>query len=395
MMPGMRNVLAAIVLAVTGAGLATWYLARRIEHGVFRVSPGGNDPLDLHMIDVGTESITVRAANRRAAAAASQPGIYGLQYDCGYGQVSDILSQDRKRGTVTRRFAVVQGDAPQEGDGARIDSFAYPLDPLVAQGLQWENVDVDCDGRANPAWMLPGDPSRWAILVHGKGASRGETLRVLPLLRDDGWTCLATTYRNDPECEQTGKYGFGAVEWEEVEAAVDFAVEHGATEVLLVGYSMGGGIALSSLGRSPLSHLVRGVILDAPMTNLREIVRLRSKAMRVPPPLAGRAMNRAIARSGVGWTELDYHAAWAYDALPVLLFHGDDDDVIPVALSDTFAANRANITYHRVPGAGHVRSWNTDRARYESAVRDFLAGLRRAGFVPSGLPREGGEGIRG
>ncbi|MGH2610015.1 MAG: hypothetical protein ACRDHF_13125, partial [Tepidiformaceae bacterium] len=80
-------------------------------------------------------------------------------------------------------------------------------------------------------------------------------------------------------------------------------------------------------------------------------------------------------RAGLRWEPLDYHTSFARD-LPVLLFHGDSDDTIPVALSDTFAADRENVIYHRVPGAGHVRSWNADRPRYEAAVRDFLAALR-------------------
>jgi fermentation-respiration switch protein FrsA (DUF1100 family) len=78
----------------------------------------------------------------------------------------------------------------------------------------------------------------------------------------------------------------------------------------------------------------------------------------------------------VEWTELDYHNRSDMLAVPVLLFHGDQDEVIPVELSDRFAeARRDRIHYHRVPGAGHVRSWNVDRERYESALREWLRDL--------------------
>jgi fermentation-respiration switch protein FrsA (DUF1100 family) len=57
----------------------------------------------------------------------------------------------------------------------------------------------------------------------------------------------------------------------------------------------------------------------------------------------------------------------------VLLFHGDDDTIVPIASSEAFAARRPDLVrYEKVPGATHVRAWNVDRARYEAAVREFL-----------------------
>ncbi|MEX0784514.1 MAG: alpha/beta fold hydrolase [Dehalococcoidia bacterium] len=391
----MRNIIAATILALTGASLAVWYLARRIERDVFRATPAAPEPLDLTVAAVGPESVTMRPRTAGARAAARQPGVYGLQYLEGYGQLGEILSDDAAANAIERRFELIYGQPPRPGDGARVDSFAFPLDPHVAHALEWEAVDVPSGGRSNPAWLLPGEASHWAILVHGKGARREEALRLLPLLHADGWASLTISYLNDTDCEQTGTYQFGATEWEDLETAAGFAVNRGATEILLVGYSMGGAIVLSFLARSSHAGLVRGLILDAPMTNLEEIVRIRSKRMRVPGRLLAPAMRRAVRAARLDWPHLDYHSAWNRDDLPVLLFHGDADAVIPVSLSDTFAAGRPNITYHRVPQAGHVRCWNTDRPRYESAVRDFLASLCVVPAPVSPSPRARGEGAGG
>ena len=65
---------------------------------------------------------------------------------------------------------------------------------------------------------------------------------------------------------------------------------------------------------------------------------------------------------------------------PILLFHGTADATVPVATSDALAAARPDLvkTYERVPGAGHVRSWNLAPVRYEQDVRAFLARLPAA-----------------
>jgi len=56
------------------------------------------------------------------------------------------------------------------------------------------------------------------------------------------------------------------------------------------------------------------------------------------------------------------------------VLHGDEDTLVPVADSQRLAAVRPGlVTLLRLPGAGHVESWNADRSRYQQAVRGFLA----------------------
>jgi fermentation-respiration switch protein FrsA (DUF1100 family) len=60
--------------------------------------------------------------------------------------------------------------------------------------------------------------------------------------------------------------------------------------------------------------------------------------------------------------------------LPILLFHGVEDDVVPIEGSDEFAEELPNrVTYHRVPRAGHTQSWNVDPRLYEARLARFLA----------------------
>ncbi len=54
-----------------------------------------------------------------------------------------------------------------------------------------------------PAWVVRPEGAqarasgRWAVLVHGRGARREETIRAMPPLLGQGWTCLVPSYRND------------------------------------------------------------------------------------------------------------------------------------------------------------------------------------------------------
>jgi hypothetical protein len=368
----MKALLTAVVVALASLVGATWYLSHRIHGNAFLPSPGGNEPLDLKVVSLAGGAVHLRPTNRAAAASLRQSGRFGLQYEGGYGQVSGLRAASGDN-SFQGRFEHLAGAAPAPGAAARLDSFAFVGDPGAARQLEWEPVEVDTPVGPAPAWLIPDDPVRWALFVHGKGARPEEVLRVLPVLHEAGWTSLVISYRNDPGCAEDGCYAYGASEWEDLEAAARFAVNRGARDLLLVGYSMGGAITLSFLNRSPLADSVRGLVLDSPMTDLRMLLHLRARAARIPRPLIAPATRRALRRTGLAWDQVDYHTSFAHADLPVLLFHGDRDATIPVALSDAFAAKRPNITYHRVPGAGHVRSWNTDPDRYESAVRDFLA----------------------
>jgi pimeloyl-ACP methyl ester carboxylesterase len=136
---------------------------------------------------------------------------------------------------------------------------------------------------------------------------------------------------------------------------------------------MGGGIVASFLYRSALSGQVAAVILDAPVLNLEATVDWGARDRFVPWPLKDVGKEIAGARFDIDWRELDYLRRAGELAAPVLLFHGDADEKVPVATSAKLAELRPDLVqYIRAPGAGHVRSWNVDPEAYEAAVREFL-----------------------
>jgi pimeloyl-ACP methyl ester carboxylesterase len=73
---------------------------------------------------------------------------------------------------------------------------------------------------------------------------------------------------------------------------------------------------------------------------------------------------------------MDFREAVIKSSIPTLLFHGDDDEWVPVEMSDLIAESRdTNFTYIRYENVGHVTSWNADPDNYVYQLSQFLGGL--------------------
>ncbi len=254
--------------APTGAG---WYYAESLKSGALAPDRSPSK-LDLRVAAVEDGRVTLEAtsvAENDGDWAAD--GTFGLEWPGGYGQAGAILETNGR--SVVREFVALQGGLTA-GVMARMDSFAFPADPLQGRAIAFEDVAIPSELGVLPAWLVEGDHDRWAIFVHGKGANRREALRMLPAVQGAGLTSLVITYRNDIEAPPSddGFYHYGETEWRDLEAAAQYALDHGANELVLVGYSMGGGIVMSFLDRSPLAERVQALVLDSPMLDFSATV---------------------------------------------------------------------------------------------------------------------------
>lgn len=228
-----------------------------------------------------------------------------------------------------------------------------------------------------PAWMVAGDPRRtvWLLAVHGRDGTREDFLRLLGVPARLGVTTLVLTYRNDPGAPASpdGRYHLGQTEWRDLEAAVVWARDHGATGVVAFGASMGGTIVGQFLHHSALAELVRGVVLDSPVLDWRVTVGRLVTRVRLPRRVA-RVAERAITTTGrIDLAGLDLLARADDLTVPVLLVQGTDDSLTPVEGADRLAERRADlVTYLRVDGAEHVQAWNVAPDAYEAALAAFL-----------------------
>lgn len=368
------------VLVLVFYGLGGWYFAGQIRSDGLAVthSPPGYEDV---VVAVTADAVTVRAHD----ADQDRPGdVVGLWWSGGYAQLGPATSTS---GTDQVRpvRALLWGTLPAVGARVELDGFAARLDPS-ALDLPFSEVRIATPLGEAPAWLVPGASDTWVVVAHGRGASRAEALRVLPALHRAGATVLDITYRNDEGAPQTdGLARFGQEEWPDVQAAVVYAVDHGADGVVLYGLSMGGGIDLAYLlhGTAGLDA-VRGVVLDAPTADFGATIEQAADArtlpllgLPIPDSLVSVAKWVESTRDDVSWSHVDYVAqADDLPKVPILVLHGADDERIYPATSRALAAARPDIVrLVEFADAGHVLSWNTDPARYEAEVTTFLATL--------------------
>lgn len=351
----------------------------------------------VYVRSVATDSIVLTSSDEREDTL--RPGMAGLYWETGYGILGPI---DQINGLdVTREFQVVSGELPEScvGEIAQcqpvdVEGFTYPGDP-GSVGLDHHDVVYQTPVGGMGAWEVnSGDGTVWAIHAHGWRSSRREALRSLPTYAAAGITSLVIDYRNDPDepADPSGLYRFGRSEWSDMEGAVQYAVDQGAQQIILVGYSTGAALDLAFLEQSPLAGRIDALVLDSPNVDMGETVRfaatkrtLPGTPIPVPASLTAFAMWMADLRWDVSWTEIDY-VDRAADIVhqPALVFHGKEDDRVPLEVSRRLAAQAPDlIQLVEIESAGHVTSWNVDPGRYEKVLTDFLHqhGLVRSASV--------------
>ena len=285
----------------------------------------------------------------------------------------DLIVRDSTR--VTRRFHALVGHPTR---GRAVDLGAYPFagDPRDYDGLGYETVSVHTHLGNMPAWLVTGSRDTWVVFVPGMAAGRSEALRAMPTIAALHYPMLAISYRNGPGAPPSKDrlYHLGMSEWEDLQAAIRYALTHGARRVVLYGISMGGSIIADLLDRSVLDYDVAGVILDAPVLDWDAAVQLAAHGRHVPKVLTAIAEGIVTRRIQFRWNGHEGKVRPEEFQVPVLLYHGTADATVPIAASESLAAALGGrVTFVRTPDAGHVQSWNFDPDGYGRTLRTWLS----------------------
>lgn len=365
----VRALLALTLLGMLGVAGIGWYYSGEI----LDVERPGEPTYDTEVLAVDGRTVTLEPTS-----AARRKGTQGLDAPEAYAQVGEIL--DDTADGVTREFEPISGRL-LPGDRVDVDGYAFPQDPADAFDFEVGEIIVEGPLGDQPAWYVEGDPDRWAVMVHGRAARRNECFRMLEILRTDhDFSALCVSYRNDPgaPAAPSGLYQQGAEEWRDVEPAVQYALDKGAEDLLLVGFSMGGQITANLLRQSDLADEVDGVIWDAPLLDWGPAIAAGADDRGVPGWLVPIGMQASEWRAGIDYDDLNQvRHADEFD-VPILLIHGTEDGTVPVSVANRFARARPDLVdYERFPDAGHVASWNAHRDRYTQAVNRFVTKVLR------------------
>jgi uncharacterized protein len=360
----------ALVALICVMGAVSWYFSSAVL-----VSDHSDWPEDVSVEGLAGHRIVLSRSENT-----ERPGVYGISWQGGHAILGAIVA--RGEDTVTRRLRATSGYlAP--GMNVAIGGV-YAGDPKQALGLPFADVRVPGELGRMPAWLIPGRGNIWAIVVHGINDDPRSGLRMAPTLRRVGMPTLLITYREDlgAPASPDGLHHMGETEWRDLEASVRYALSHSARRVVLAGYSMGGSIVAQFMQNSELAPQVAGLVLDAPALDWRETIKFNATEMGMPA-ISALPVEWAIgARIDVDWRELDAVQHPESFQLPVLLFHGTEDDVVPISISDEFAKELPRqVTYYRVPHAGHTEAWNVDPKLYDRRLEDFLLALDADGAV--------------
>src|SRR5262245_55889851 len=222
--------------------------------------------------------------------------------------------------------------------------------PAAAGLPQAEEVVLDtADGARVIVWHVPPRGEKPVVLYfHGNGASlrwRSERFRMLTA---DGSGLVALSYR-----------GYGGSRGPPTEAgllndaasAYAFAVvRYPAERLVLWGESLGSGVAVALAATRPVGRL----ILESPFSSAVDVGAARYWFVPV------RLLMKDQFRS-------DLHIAKV--TAPVLVLHGDRDDIVPIALGERlYAMINAPKRFVRFRGVGH----NDLGAQAVEAARQFI-----------------------
>jgi pimeloyl-ACP methyl ester carboxylesterase len=298
-------------------------------------------------------------------------GSWAIVWPGGFGKIGPLISV--RDGQVLTRFTIASGAPPDTT--SRLAGFAVDADPKTWLGVPFEEVKVPSRVGALPAWQIAGSESTWVIFVHGRAATRAEVLRMLPAYLSLRLPCLILSYRNDVGAPRVGdgSYRLGFTEWRDLEDAVRYARARGARDVVVVGCSMGGSIVSRYLRRSRERSITRAAIFDAPALDWNAMISVGARKRGVPAAATEVGKMVAVMRAGFRWDDLVQIRHAPEFHTPMLIFHGEADDVAPIEVSERFAAALPQlVSFDPYQGAGHVESWNVDPERYRKTLVNWL-----------------------
>ena len=259
----------------------------------------------------------------------------------------------------------------------------------IARGMACDPGDMDLafeewmldrpDGAILPVWEI-GDQGRsdslTAVFVHGWGHSRIDSLARIEPFRSSVDRMVLYDLRGHGDSQHClSRLGCG--EHLDLLALLE---RLGNATFLLIGHSMGAVIAMHAAiraiaNRHPVATRIAGIIAYAPYCEFHTSLRGRLAVAGYPGrPITDLAMivQRLRGVHPPGLRDADLRML----SCPMLIVHGEDDAVAPIADARRIAATAPHATLVEVAGATHVDAHRLAPESHDSAVREFVAHLK-------------------
>jgi fermentation-respiration switch protein FrsA (DUF1100 family) len=212
---------------------------------------------------------------------------------------------------------------------------SFRTTPAAAGLPDAEEIMLDTgDGDRVIVWHLPPRGDKPVVLyLHGNGASLRWRVDRFQALTADGTGLVALSYRGYGGSSGSPTEA-GLIK--DAEAAYAFTVaRYAPSRIVLWGESLGTGVAVALAAEKPVGH----VVLQSPFSSAADVG--AERYWFVPVRLLMKDQFRSDLRIGKV-------------TAPVLVLHGDQDQVVPFALGERlYGLINAPKRFVRFPGAGH------------------------------------------
>jgi fermentation-respiration switch protein FrsA (DUF1100 family) len=237
----------------------------------------------------------------------------------------------------------------------------FPVSQLVATpedvGLAYEDVYFTTTDEVRlHGWFVPAEGARHTILwFHGNAGNISHRLdNLLRMHRRLGVHVFLVDYRqygrSQGHISEQGTYLDAQAAWQTLRQR--FEVE--AQDIVLFGRSLGSAVAVDLARRVHCKAL----ILESPFTSVADMA-----ASIMPLVPIGRLLR----------IRYDSLRKIPQVTVPVLVLHGDRDEVVPFEQGRRlFAAANEPKTFYAIPGAGHNNTYVVGGAPYWRVWSDFL-----------------------
>ena len=224
------------------------------------------------------------------------------------------------------------------------------------EGLEYEDVRFETSDRVSlHSWLVPA-PSSPALLLfcHGNAGNISHRVDNVRRLHEIGLSVLIFDYRGYGLSKgRITEAGF----YLDAEAAYDTArsrAEAAGQKLVIFGRSLGGIAAVYLAASRPCA----GLILESTFTNMAAMAR-EHFPLPVPESLLRDRLNSL--------NRIDRVTA------PVLFFHGDCDDIVPMRLGqELYDATKAPKEFVTLAGAGHNDTYLIGGPEYFRKFRSFI-----------------------
>ena len=219
----------------------------------------------------------------------------------------------------------------------------------------------------------PGAPME--LMFHGyRGSAERDLSGGVQRCFRLGRSCLLV----DQRCSNKSEghvISFGINEHRDCLAWVDHAVKRFGPDVkiILTGISMGASTVLMTADKD-LPENVIGILADCGFTSAKDIIKIVVRKMGLPADISYPFAK--LAARVFGHFDLDETSpreVLKNSRVPVIFFHGEDDDFVPCRMSlENYEACASRKKLVTIPGAGHGLSYPVAPERYLAELADFF-----------------------